>query len=89
MPSWTICQTAFCDKIDIAGKKYRPKIRQEVTTMQRIKRIRPVLGILAVFAVVMGIATASIRPALASDGTGDSACSRGDRAPVCLHLPAP
>jgi hypothetical protein len=59
-----------------------PKIRREVTTMRTVKRTRPMLTILAVLAVVMGIATASIQPVPAGE---DNACSRGDRAPTCMH----
>jgi hypothetical protein len=58
------------------------KIRREVTTMRTVKRTRPMLTILAALAVVMGIATASIQSVPAGE---DTACSRGDRAPTCMH----
>lgn len=51
--------------------------------MRTVKRTRPMLTSLAVLAVVMGIATASIQSV--PDGE-DNACSRGDRAPTCMHL---
>jgi hypothetical protein len=56
--------------------------------MRTVKGIRPMLNILAILAVVMGIATASIRPVHAGDltGSGDNACGRGDRAPTCIHF---
>jgi hypothetical protein len=43
--------------------------------------MRPLLTILAVLAVVMGIATSSIRPVYARDG--DSACDRGSHSSLC------
>lgn len=48
--------------------------------MRTFRRMRPVLTILAVLAVALSVATASIRPVHAGD---DGACARGDRAPAC------
>lgn len=52
--------------------------------MRTAKRMHPVLMILAVLAVAMGLATASIQPVHASDGS--TACDNGDRSPDCGGL---
>ncbi len=48
--------------------------------MRTVRRMHPMLTILAVLAIAMSVAMASIRPVHAAD---DPACARGDRAPAC------